>query len=89
MAAQSLYASAGYTASSGVWGIKAEILEQISGADMMPVLDFSAEYRVSDRVKLTASVQDIVKLITASRRIFADPYIMDSGSVTASLQFYY
>ena len=89
IAAQSLYASAGYTASSGIWGIKAEILEQISGADMMPVLDFSAEYRVSDRVKLTASVQDIVKLITASHRIFADPYIMDSGSVTASLQFYY
>lgn len=85
----SLIASLSFTTEKN-WGLKLKLQENLgSENDKVPVLDFSAFIKPSEKTKILFTVTDTIKLVTGKDRIFIEPYIKQGGNISASVQFMY
>lgn len=60
-----------------------------SNADIIPIIDMSAFFRLTQAVRLAVSVEDIVKLISGDSRTYAGDYIDRSGSAAILVKFFF
>jgi hypothetical protein len=60
-----------------------------SNADIIPIIDMSAFFRLTQAVRLAVSVEDIVKLISGDSRTYAGDYIDRSGSASILVKFFF
>lgn len=55
--------------------------------DTVPVVDFSVFFRVTSAIRLALNMEDIVKLITSTERIYAGNFVKRSGCANFVVKF--
>lgn len=71
------------------WGADLSFMQPLgAGVDFVPVIDTSAFYRVNDSMRLALQIDDVIKLLGASDRVYASSkYMMKAGSATVLVRF--
>ncbi|MBR5645296.1 MAG: hypothetical protein IKX23_01490 [Treponema sp.] len=70
-----------------VWGADIGTLILLAGEDKTPVLNLECFVKVSDSMKLVLRAEDVLKLFSASERIYAGQYIGEGGNVKLTFNF--
>ena len=70
-----------------VWGADIGTLILLAGKDKTPVLNLEGFVRLSDSTKLVLRAEDVLKLFTASERIYAGKYASEGGNIKLTFNF--
>lgn len=78
-------------AADGSWGAELALREALgTDDDHVPVLNASGFYRLNDSIRLALQLDDGVKLLTGTNRMYANTqYLSRAGSVTLLVKFFF
>ena len=89
--ANSVKADISFQSQNGIWGFSAALEEFLGeGSDVVPVIGGTVFYKIHDSIRLTAELDDVVKLFAGDdRTYFGNKYIKNSGSANISVRFFF
>lgn len=89
--ANSVKADISFQSQNGIWGFSAALEEFLGeGSDVVPVIGGTVFYKIHDSIRLTAELDDLVKLFAGDdRTYFGNKYIKNSGSANISVRFFF
>ncbi len=86
-APQRIFLLGRYDSSVHPWGGILQCELPFKGPDSLPLLQGQVYYKPAENLQLALSLKDMLKLFSGSQRVFVEPYMKESGSVSLSLQF--
>ena len=90
-ASQNISVVFSYLSNNGKFALDFEFMENLGKNvfDFTPIINLNTSFRIGDAMKIALNLKDCVKLFTGKDRVFVEPYVLPSGIVTASIQFFY